>query len=76
MSRQTDFRRVDGPACAGDAGGRPTWGDCGRPPSLIAAAIVVALAGLVLAPYVTGGLLLLALVGAVLAADDYERGMQ
>ena len=30
-------------------------------------------AGLVLAPYVTGGLLLLVLVGAVLAADDYER---
>ena len=38
--------------------------------------LVAVLAGLVLAPYVTGGLLLLALVGAVLAADDYERRMQ
>ena len=36
----------------------------------LTALTLLAVAGLVLAPYVTGGLLLLALVGAVLAADD------
>lgn len=39
---------------------------------LTALALIV-MAGLVLAPYVTGGLLLLFLVGAVLAADDYTE---
>ena len=41
----------------------------------LTALALLAVAGLVLAPYVTGGLLLLGLLGAVLAADDYERRM-
>ena len=39
----------------------------------LTALALFAVAGLVLAPYVTGGLLLLALIGAVLAADDYTE---
>ena len=39
----------------------------------LTALALLAVAGLVLAPYVTGGLLLLGLLGAVLAADDYTE---
>ena len=72
MSGHTIFRWADGTAIAGDAGGRPTWGGLGRPP--FAAIVAAILAGLVLAPIVTGGVLLLVLTLAALAADnDYEK---